>query len=369
MENDEKEKAHDDEGLSHLAKMSVPMPEISPIIADAMKSISLDRYGLSAIKPIVEPSWMKDLVASSRAIAEAIKPISLERYGLPIAKSLAQPGWMKGPSGSSSVLQSIVDSTKAYSEVLLPVMNSFKVFQNALLEQVRPLESYLTKHSEEIASFTRDFHAYPGRVKEGLLVMGKHGWYLDMEMESTKPIRFKEADECDLLSDAEADMVEHFEWRLDAIREELIHLYPKRSIILNAAFDAHKSGHYLLSIPALFAQVDGICFDVLNHHFFMGGDRKKMTERVMGVASTNLAKAFLAPFEGDMAVTLSEKNRPRDFNGLNRHMVLHGESVDYGTKENSLKAISLLNYISQSLQMTVEESGASKDEPITIPDA
>jgi hypothetical protein len=362
MESDEKEQAQVDDGFPHPTKVGIPLPAISPIIADAMKSISLERYGLSTIKPIVEPSWMDGLVASSRAIAEAIKPISLERYGLPIAKTLTEPHWMKDLAGSSGVLQSIVDSTKAFSEVLIPVMDGFKVFQNALLEQVRPLESYLSKHSEEIASFARDFHAYPGRVKDGLLVMGKHGWYLDMEMESSKPIRFKEGVESDLLLDAEADMVEHFEWRLDAIREELIHLYPKRSSILNAAFDAHKNESYLLSIPALFAQVDEICFDVLNHHFFMSNDRKKMTEHVMEVASTNLAKAFLAPFEGGMVVTLSGKDRPRDFNGLNRHMVLHGESVDYGTKENSLKAISLLNYISQSLQMTVEESSASKSE-------
>jgi len=31
---------------------------------------------------------------------------------------------------------------------------------------------------------------------------------------------------------------------------------------------------------------------------------------------------------------------------LYRHAVLHGESVDYGTEINSLKAISLLQYVS-----------------------
>ena len=36
-------------------------------------------------------------------------------------------------------------------------------------------------------------------------------------------------------------------------------------------------------------------------------------------------------------------------NVLNRHEVLHGESVDYGTEINSLKAISLLYYIASVL--------------------
>ena len=41
----------------------------------------------------------------------------------------------------------------------------------------------------------------------------------------------------------------------------------------------------------------------------------------------------------------SEYRRGDDFCGLNRHMVLHGESIDYGTKKNSLKTISLINYV------------------------
>ena len=36
-------------------------------------------------------------------------------------------------------------------------------------------------------------------------------------------------------------------------------------------------------------------------------------------------------------------------NVLNRHEVLHGESVDYGTEINSLKAMSLLYYIASVL--------------------
>ncbi|RDD80115.1 hypothetical protein DVJ77_18395 [Dyella tabacisoli] len=64
--------------------------------------------------------------------------------------------------------------------------------------------------------------------------------------------------------------------------------------------------------------------------------------------SNSIAKAFLAPFEEEMLVAVSQKSRPQGFVGLNRHTVLHGESVDYGTKENGLRAISLLNYVSQS---------------------
>lgn len=34
---------------------------------------------------------------------------------------------------------------------------------------------------------------------------------------------------------------------------------------------------------------------------------------------------------------------------LNRHAVMHGESLDFDTKENSLRALSLLNYVALAL--------------------
>ena len=42
---------------------------------------------------------------------------------------------------------------------------------------------------------------------------------------------------------------------------------------------------------------------------------------------------------------------------LNRHQVLHGEVVDYGTEENSLKAISLLNYCATVLPEPADDNG------------
>jgi hypothetical protein len=156
-------------------------------------------------------------------------------------------------------------------------------------------------------------------------------------------------------ADAEAEMVKHFEERTAGIRAELAQAYPHRRAIVDAAFDAHLSGQYLVSIPVLLAQVDGICFDLANAHFFMGKERPKVLAHAVEFAGSQIARAFLAPLESEMTIALSEKARPQGFTGLNRHMVLHGESVDYGTKENGLRAISLLNYMSQSLQRELSE--------------
>lgn len=55
-----------------------------------------------------------------------------------------------------------------------------------------------------------------------------------------------------------------------------------------------------------------------------------------------------------MPVSYSQGKRKRNanFSELNRHMVMHGDSVDYGTKKNSLKAISLLYYVAKALEYT-----------------
>lgn len=87
----------------------------------------------------------------------------------------------------------------------------------------------------------------------------------------------------------------------------------------------------------------------------MGKERPKVLAYAVEFAGSQIARAFLAPLESEMTIALSEKGRPQGFTGLNRHMVLHGESVDYGTKENGLRAISLLNYMSQSLQRELSE--------------
>ena len=70
---------------------------------------------------------------------------------------------------------------------------------------------------------------------------------------------------------------------------------------------------------------------------------------------------YLHPLEVTLPLWMSKGDRAkrRDlFVRLNRHQVLHGEPVDYGTEENSLKAISLLNYLHWIL------SQATKQRPI-----
>jgi hypothetical protein len=304
----------------------------------------------------------KNLVDESMRLLVSTYPTtamsSLSNVGMKLSLEspplFTEPDWMKALRDNQSAFQSVIDKLQKAAEGLVPIFDTARKAQKAVEDYLLPLEGPLRKMGEEFATIAKGFEEYPANVKAALLVMSQHGWYLDLQMRMSEPIRFKQAVEDGRLAEVEAEMVEHFEQRFDAIKDELVNNYPRRRAIFEEAFKAHANGQYLMSIPVLLSQVDGICFDVVNACFFMGGERKKVIAQLTAAASTSIAKAFLAPFEEEMLIAMSQKMRPKGFVGLNRHTVLHGESVDYGTKENGFRAVSLLNYVSQSLQRTLK---------------
>lgn len=101
----------------------------------------------------------------------------------------------------------------------------------------------------------------------------------------------------------------------------------------------------------LLAQADGICKEMLNEYLFLKHKKKPRTAiYVEQVASNTFRAAILSPLAQTLPIGASEHERDKGFSELNRHMVLHGESLDYGTKTNSLKAISLINYVAHVLK-------------------
>lgn len=280
----------------------------------------------------------------------------------PFRSSLATALPLLTVSKSSDAIGAALNSVQRQTTGFLPLLLRVNEVGAALEKTFAALQEPWRRMTEQMGSVARALKAYPDNMREGLAAMSQSGWYLDLEMGMSEPWRFKQAVDSGRKADAEAEMVKHFEARSPGIHAELIQAYPHRKELFDAAFDAHLRGQYLVSIPVLLAQVDGICFDLANAHFFMGRERPKLLAHAAQFAGSQIAQAFLAPLEAEMPITLSEKARPPGFTGLNRHMVIHGESVDYGTKENGLRAISLLNYISQSLQRELREPDAPMAE-------
>ena len=180
--------------------------------------------------------------------------------------------------------------------------------------------------------------------KEGFEVLVENGWYV-LSDTSARGVR-SIADQFE--SDPDAANMRMHQWvrdRVDGVEAELTKEFPYRAGILADAFAAHRQGSFNLSVPVLIAQTDGIWHERTGHNLFSGDLDKTLQaalgERVRGGVVDRLLQTLTSD---QWKLRQSKRNRPAGFSDLNRHQVLHGEVTDYGTEENSLKAIALLHF-------------------------
>lgn len=196
----------------------------------------------------------------------------------------------------------------------------------------------------------------PRKTKEGLLALADANWYLDSEMPITLMWSLKDEIANRPIDVVDEKMAIYFRPELDRIEGDLIQRHPTRAEFISMAFTAHREGKYILSIPALLAQAEGISLDLTKRTLYDGG----VSGFLAGAKLDSLEEAYRYPLRHNkspmVGSTQKRKERPGD---LNRHAVLHGESIDYGTEINGLKAISWFNYVSYVLTpRNVEEPPA-----------
>lgn len=223
------------------------------------------------------------------------------------------------------------------------------------------LEEYIKSALKNTLRIQTEHEQTPPIIKESLVAMMNLGWYPDIDNFACNIlINFRKEVLESSIEEINNAFVEYYESELAAIKDQLFTKYPKRKEIFQAAFEAHEDGKYLLSIPVFLTQIDGIAIDSLEQHFFMKSDKNPRTalaiKGIRGLGEFSLA--LLIPLQLDQPIMQKPEDRGKDFTGLNRHQVLHGEVVDYGIKINSYKAISLLLYISQASEIISDNNGA-----------
>jgi hypothetical protein len=227
-----------------------------------------------------------------------------------------------------------------FEEVLRPIAAQMAEFKRMIQESFGPLFQRVSKAFADL----------PPQAQRAVLALANHGWFFDLEMTPADLWQLEKLFSNGDAEQAEEALTEYFECRVGDIQAATIKRFPNRKACLEEAFQAHVNGSYYLSIPVLFAQTDGICKETVGHYLFIRKDKKPSTAiYVEQLADDTLHAAFLAALAFPLPIGASERERGGDFIELNRHMVLHGESTDYGTKINSLKAISLLNYVAKNL--------------------
>lgn len=186
-------------------------------------------------------------------------------------------------------------------------------------------------------------------ITQGCANLVREGWFPDDDWPwSTLP---------DLASTDvaghEQDLVEHFEERAADICERASREYPDRRGILEQAFSAHERGEFALSTPVLIAQAEGITVEVLGEPGYQACSAKgsvpsyrlgkHLDDRSLDDV---LLRPFFEAFVRRPPVVATEADRQAIARpGLNRHLVLHGMDTSYGTRANSCRAMSLLNWV------------------------
>jgi len=146
-------------------------------------------------------------------------------------------------------------------------------------------------------------------------------------------------------------MISRIERKLKDIEVTVVKDFPHRKQILTEAFRLHKEGRYIASIPLFLSQAEGVFQEAFKKSFYsrrQGRDKKiqaVLNQELDDAFNVFMSKSLVSNELGERSSRSEEEHKSK---GPNRNGILHGEAghLDYGTSENSFKAISLVAYAS-----------------------
>jgi hypothetical protein len=247
------------------------------------------------------------------------------------------------------IRSSLAQSSKAFAE-------QFSLFHDRMRQAIQPYAESLRSFEQQIgpiiAEIGKALQDLPEVTRLGFGTLAKHGWYPDTEMDLPGIMELIQLFERGGSIVADDQLASHFDQRYDAILSSLCAAFPSRAKILTSAFQAHKVGQYELSIPVFLIQADGICLELTKVQLYSkrnDGKTMRVSDAIPTVKIDAFTAALLHPLTHVFPVTFSSEGRKGLADILNRHAILHGESVSYDSRINSCKALSLLAFTAWAL--------------------
>ena len=236
---------------------------------------------------------------------------------------------------ADSIISGIKDSFARYIE---EIQKSFSEKINS--DFIEKVFLILSQANQAISDNTR----------QATILLGEKGWYVSLDMPLSPLVKIGNQLSEGQTVNLDKIMSDYFRSNSENIINAIVENFPDREKIIRSAFTAHRNGDYDLSIPVFLSQADGICYEIIGIQLYSRAKGKPKTIKFVDQFSADsFMNALLEPFRTPLPISASKKDRIDAEEAFNRHAILHGESCDYGSEINSLKAISLLNYISQVL--------------------
>lgn len=239
-------------------------------------------------------------------------------------------------------------------KAMAPIVEFQKTFEHIgkIYASIPKFENPLLEKLEIFQRIGESLKLYAENTPEYLLLIAQYGWFIELDSRLNFPseVAFELHNEnIDCANDL---MKNYYSENIERIFEELKQRHSDRTELLNQILLSYRNENYLVMIPCVLAQVDGICFDFTRKKFFIKEKDNKYLPEIsseLEKSSDNFLSIYLSPLQYQTPIMVREKDKYKFPCKLNRHEIIHGVSIDYGSKINSLKVISLLKYISDLL--------------------
>jgi hypothetical protein len=253
-------------------------------------------------------------------------------------------------------LQEEVRFPNEFKSTITELVKELNVFQQEKFE--------INIDFEAFESIGRSLNEYTQNISDNILLISRHGWFIDFVapidlpaksfnlFNSSKIKERNKLNECKKLKEGNMLIERYYHENIDNIFETLKKRHKRRKLILDEILKGYKENNYRLIIPCIFSQIDGISNDFTKKAFFKKEAKNKylpVITPLIEAQTEGFLKLYISPLQNQTPIMANEKELEDFPCQFNRHQVIHGSSVSYGNKTNSLKAISFLKYLSDIL--------------------
>lgn len=202
-----------------------------------------------------------------------------------------------------------------------------------------------------LVGLTRFFDALQIGSAGFSLMLARRGWYpggnLPIGLLNEAATLLSEGDD-----EGERILALHFEAEARALGQGLIAAHPERTEAIEQTLEAYEASNYWLTVPSFLILAEAIAKDRgMPSPYSKENGEKSILKALAAREDFQIATAFMAPLLVSVPIDWSHEQRAKYGNPvLNRHLILHGESKDYGTRLNSLRAFSHLLYVADVLR-------------------
>jgi hypothetical protein len=191
---------------------------------------------------------------------------------------------------------------------------------------------------ERIQNATKELNQLNGLLLET-------GWFYDFYIMSeivTDLLKNKNYSQIDTI------FSDFFEKETKIIEKKCLDRFPLRKSIILKAFKAYRRKDYETSIILFLTQIDGMFKDISQKSIFSRNKNFKAQAWLIELEQTGKGDLVLAALSAlaETKLLSLDFNEARNYpNIIARNMILHGHELNFGTKKNCLKTISLISFI------------------------